>query len=345
MFANSQFYQGYPQSQAPNTSGMNASQAQIPDHSQLNMPQPSAITGTFHPSLGQEYPNGKPKRKQVRNACTNCQKACKKCDDQRPCPRCVKYGQTESCVDSVRKERQKGLKRGPYKKRKQGEGDASATSAAPNMPVSALPNGIYPPPTTAVAGDNRGAIAYQSYGNTAHFENFSSFQNGQYLPYNLLNNMNTMIQQAAANANANGTAKNNAQQQNDGGNNNKASTETDENGKLSILSQLCTAVLDHNPNTTTDASSENKASITDNENQSKAKAETDTPAVGESIVSQTSDSHAHESTTTTTTTTMNNESNTTVLAESNQTAADSDNGSQYGTPEATADIDVPDNKN
>jgi hypothetical protein len=62
-------------------------------------------------------PPMKSKRRQVKNACTNCQKACKKCDDARPCLRCVKYGISEECVDSQRKERQKGIKRGPYKKR------------------------------------------------------------------------------------------------------------------------------------------------------------------------------------------------------------------------------------
>ncbi|EAU88431.2 hypothetical protein CC1G_05197 [Coprinopsis cinerea okayama7 len=62
-------------------------------------------------------PQTRPKRRQVKNACTNCQKACKKCDDARPCLRCVKYGISEECVDSQRKERKKGVKRGPYKKR------------------------------------------------------------------------------------------------------------------------------------------------------------------------------------------------------------------------------------
>jgi len=57
------------------------------------------------------------KPRQVKNACTNCQKACKKCDDARPCFRCVKYGISEECIDSLRKERKKGIKRGPYKKR------------------------------------------------------------------------------------------------------------------------------------------------------------------------------------------------------------------------------------
>ncbi|KAI7870047.1 hypothetical protein BDF14DRAFT_1778819 [Spinellus fusiger] len=63
------------------------------------------------------------KRKQVKNACTNCQKACKKCDDSRPCPRCVKYGVAETCVNSVRKERKKGIKRGPYKRRLKGDSE------------------------------------------------------------------------------------------------------------------------------------------------------------------------------------------------------------------------------
>ncbi|CAO3592792.1 unnamed protein product [Absidia cylindrospora] len=77
--------------------------------------------------------NGQPaKRKQVKNACTNCQKACKKCDDARPCPRCVKYGIADSCVNSVRKERKKGIKRGPYKRRQKSETDKT-TQRKPNM--------------------------------------------------------------------------------------------------------------------------------------------------------------------------------------------------------------------
>lgn len=47
------------------------------------------------------------KRKQVKNACINCQRACKKCDDLRPCTRCVRYGFEGSCVNSRRKERTK----------------------------------------------------------------------------------------------------------------------------------------------------------------------------------------------------------------------------------------------
>jgi hypothetical protein len=84
-----------------------------------------------------EKPVEKSKRKQVKNACgkirnflllivthclninntVNCQKACKKCDDGRPCKRCIKLGLTATCRNSDRKERKKGVKRGPYKKR------------------------------------------------------------------------------------------------------------------------------------------------------------------------------------------------------------------------------------
>ncbi|KAK9760205.1 hypothetical protein K7432_016034 [Basidiobolus ranarum] len=59
----------------------------------------------------------RPKRRQVKNACINCQKACKKCDEGRPCQRCVKYGLGDTCRDSMRKERRKGERRGPYLKK------------------------------------------------------------------------------------------------------------------------------------------------------------------------------------------------------------------------------------
>ncbi|CAJ0839791.1 1051_t:CDS:2, partial [Entrophospora sp. SA101] len=52
-------------------------------------------------------PPAKPKRKQVKNACVNCQRACKKCDEGRPCQRCIKYELTDTCQDSIRKERKK----------------------------------------------------------------------------------------------------------------------------------------------------------------------------------------------------------------------------------------------
>ncbi|KAJ7938106.1 hypothetical protein B0H13DRAFT_1852040 [Mycena leptocephala] len=69
----------------------------------------------FTPGLSSQ--SVRSKRRQVKNACTNCQKACKKCDEARPCLRCVKYKVPEECMDSQRKERKKGATRGPYKKR------------------------------------------------------------------------------------------------------------------------------------------------------------------------------------------------------------------------------------
>ncbi|CDH52258.1 hypothetical protein RO3G_16326 [Lichtheimia corymbifera JMRC:FSU:9682] len=61
-------------------------------------------------------PQQPPKRKQVKNACTNYRKS----------PRCIKYGIADTCVNSVRKERKKGIKRGPYKRR-QKEGGSSTS--------------------------------------------------------------------------------------------------------------------------------------------------------------------------------------------------------------------------
>jgi hypothetical protein len=88
-------------------------QQQQPSFPQMSMhvyPFPSALAPSHQPLT-------RAKRRQVKNACTNCQKACKKCDDARPCLRCVKYGISDDCVDSQRKERRRGVKRGPYKKR------------------------------------------------------------------------------------------------------------------------------------------------------------------------------------------------------------------------------------
>jgi len=45
------------------------------------------------------------KRKQVRKACLNCQKAHSGCGEQRPCPRCVKRKEEHCCIDAPRKKR------------------------------------------------------------------------------------------------------------------------------------------------------------------------------------------------------------------------------------------------
>ncbi|KAK7462846.1 hypothetical protein VKT23_007422 [Stygiomarasmius scandens] len=119
------------------------------------------------PALGTTV---RPKRKQVKMACTNCAAACKRCDNARPCERCQKYGITDSCVDGQRKERKKGIKRGPYKRKNKqtsdsangsdnnpqsGEGEPSSTASTPAHPLSHLPlppegyYSIYYPPLGA----------------------------------------------------------------------------------------------------------------------------------------------------------------------------------------------------
>jgi hypothetical protein len=99
-------------------------------------------------------------------ACTNCANACKRCDEARPCERCIKYGVHETCVDGTRKERQKGIKRGPYKRKGKtansnressfvaanDESEWPATDGTPQNtdggqpppPIQAMPH--YPPP-------------------------------------------------------------------------------------------------------------------------------------------------------------------------------------------------------
>ncbi|KAL9931473.1 hypothetical protein V8E36_009638 [Tilletia maclaganii] len=74
---------------------------------------PPTTTTTLNPP--------QPKRAQVRRACLPCKKACKKCDEVRPCTRCVRLGYgSELCVDVQRKARAKGVKRGKYKPRRKG---------------------------------------------------------------------------------------------------------------------------------------------------------------------------------------------------------------------------------
>ncbi|KAI0637281.1 hypothetical protein C8Q77DRAFT_1216037 [Trametes polyzona] len=99
----------------------------------------------FPPGMSPAQPT-RTKRRQVKNACTNCQKACKKCDDARPCLRCVRYGIADDCVDSQRKERQKGIKRGPYKKR-----DGKTANVDQQQVDVAVQPGMVIPPAVAAA--------------------------------------------------------------------------------------------------------------------------------------------------------------------------------------------------
>ncbi|KAI8595796.1 hypothetical protein EDD21DRAFT_312936 [Dissophora ornata] len=114
---------------------------------------PGSPTQEYHQLSGSQL-SQKPKRRQVKNACVNCQKACKKCDEGRPCARCIKYGLTDTCVDSTRKVRKKGIKRGPYKRRHPptqiGSASASTTPTMRSAVPAAVP-GYMSEPVTALS--------------------------------------------------------------------------------------------------------------------------------------------------------------------------------------------------
>ncbi|KAF8591272.1 hypothetical protein K439DRAFT_991969 [Ramaria rubella] len=97
------------------------------------------------PMSGMPLPGAlvKPKRKQVKMACTNCAAACKRCDVSRPCERCVKYGLSDTCRDGQRKERKKGFKRAA-----QNNPNGEWTPNGPNgTPFPGPPpQGSFPPP-------------------------------------------------------------------------------------------------------------------------------------------------------------------------------------------------------
>ncbi|CAL1699046.1 unnamed protein product [Somion occarium] len=103
---------------------------------------PGGVYPQFAPSASISQVMPRPKRKQVKMACTNCATACKRCDEARPCERCLKYGLASTCVDGVRKERKKGIKRGPYKRKNKSLNGDTIVSAPPpqGLPVSP-PNG------------------------------------------------------------------------------------------------------------------------------------------------------------------------------------------------------------
>ncbi|KAI9104949.1 hypothetical protein DFS34DRAFT_222116 [Phlyctochytrium arcticum] len=120
-------------SSGSNTSGSNQSNSNSEADGKKRRNSNSTTTGenaaaTTTTPADQDSPAKK--RKQVKNACVNCQKACKKCEMARPCPRCVRYGLQDSCHDSVRKERKKGVSRGPYKRKSETQ-DGETPSPTP----------------------------------------------------------------------------------------------------------------------------------------------------------------------------------------------------------------------
>ncbi|KAF9530157.1 hypothetical protein CPB83DRAFT_868665 [Crepidotus variabilis] len=120
-------------------------------------PPPQAPGFASSPSSTTPAALTRPKRKQVKMACTNCASACKRCDENRPCERCIKYGTPDTCVDGVRKERKKGVKRGPYKRKNKDQMDSGSlngdftpgtstvtTTAAIHAAAPYVPEGYYP---------------------------------------------------------------------------------------------------------------------------------------------------------------------------------------------------------
>ncbi|KAG0048582.1 hypothetical protein BGZ83_006466 [Gryganskiella cystojenkinii] len=152
-----------------------------PYHSSQSTPYssiPPSPTQSHAQPFGGDQPQ-KSKRRQVKNACVNCQKACKKCDEGRPCSRCIKYGLSDTCVDSTRKVRKKGINRGPYKRRPtqtgSGAGSASATPSASttpgylSTPASALasPTQAHAIPFGSTTGNGALDMGYD-YGNNSN---------------------------------------------------------------------------------------------------------------------------------------------------------------------------------
>lgn len=225
----------------------------------------------------------------------NCQKACKKCDVGRPCQRCIKYGLTDTCVNSVRKERKKGVKRGPYKKRNKSGGDSGTSSGAstPNMasPMASINYGQ----STATRQSSQPATAtampihYAPFQDQGHYNPYAYANSTQMMPQAymvpaamqqmypsnppILSYMNMVSPQqqqqqvnggymqqqpapaptataAAAASNSNTSTPTNTTTTSTTNNADAkpatADDDDDEGSKLTILSQLCSAVLDRN---------------------------------------------------------------------------------------------------
>lgn len=204
----------------------------------------------------------------------------------------------DTCVNSVRKQRKKGIKRGPYKKRnKAGENGASSGTSTPNV-VSPMTNADIYAQNNGVRG-NTMPIHYQPF-SSQPYDPYAYANNGQMMPQAYMvpagipqiypNNPSVLSYQSAVNLippqqqqqnqpmnNGFVGQEEHVQQQspsvhavsatasaNPSNNPSAAGTPTlaekkptvtakteeddDEKSKLTILSQLCSAVLDHNDN-------------------------------------------------------------------------------------------------
>ncbi|KAI8926594.1 hypothetical protein BC831DRAFT_221078 [Entophlyctis helioformis] len=78
---------------------------------------------------------GTRRRQQVKIACIHCKRACKRCDEQRPCSRCVRTNQADSCIDAPRRDRRRPHS-GTSGTRESNEGDAATadTTTDPSRP-------------------------------------------------------------------------------------------------------------------------------------------------------------------------------------------------------------------
>ncbi|KAL5499222.1 hypothetical protein ACEPAH_1740 [Sanghuangporus vaninii] len=118
-------------------------------------PTPQGYAGVPFAAPGMPLPSAlaRPKRKQVKMACTNCAAACKRCDEGRPCERCCKYGISDTCVNGLRKERKKGLKRGPYKRKSKAAEETSYEGFTPEQGATGFYQPyFYPPPGFVAVG-------------------------------------------------------------------------------------------------------------------------------------------------------------------------------------------------
>ncbi|KAI9335947.1 hypothetical protein BDR26DRAFT_865400 [Obelidium mucronatum] len=81
----------------------------------------------------------KQRRPQAKNACVNCKKSCKKCENVRPCPRCIQRGIADSCRDSERKVRKGGELRGPYRRKDKAKPQLRDGGVSPQSGQTRLP--------------------------------------------------------------------------------------------------------------------------------------------------------------------------------------------------------------
>lgn len=221
---------------------------------------------------------GRPKRKQVKNACVNCQKACKKCDDGRPCQRCIRYNLQDTCVNSQRKERRKGVKRGPYKKRgddgsstgyelPQGSSYSTHPPLAQYNPYATMAfqealNG-QPPSSQFMAPYTSAPAMHAGYNNMLSYQAVMSMISpgstpNMYHPSSPYYYQQQQQQQPASSENVKdnqpGSTTTSSITTSDG-------DQDDETSKLNLLSQLCTAALDRLSNDQQEGETSNNNTI------------------------------------------------------------------------------------